>query len=320
MNDFIKTIINGLITRVQSMIDGLKFYVDCKLEEKQSTGDYVLRDEVYSKDELSKVSTSGSYNDLINKPTIPSTTGFVRYDVVQSISNANKTRARENIGAGTSNFDGSYKSLSDKPKIPEEQIQSDWNINDPNDKRYIANKPFYENHTHTIPNISVIKIPAASTLSESYPDLYYGTVQYTSSFTEGNTYYVSLFGYEEFHHTKCGKYKFPGQLSYCKVIGNSKILFDIGRIEEIPNGKYHVEDTGEDWALLIYESTSMQTFYSYEKNARIESVYLCENVEIKKIDERFIPSTVARSSDIPTDDHINELINTALGVIENGTY
>lgn len=29
---------------------------------------------------------------------------------------------------------------------------------------------------------------------------------------------------------------------------------------------------------------------------------------------------MALSSDIPTDDHINELINTALGVIENGTY
>ena len=38
------------------------------------------------------------------------------------------------------------------------------------------------------------------------------------------------------------------------------------------------------------------------------------------LDEAFIPDTIARTADIPTDDHINELINTALGVIENGTY
>jgi hypothetical protein len=29
---------------------------------------------------------------------------------------------------------------------------------------------------------------------------------------------------------------------------------------------------------------------------------------------------IALMGDIPTDDHINSLINTALGVIENGTY
>ena len=30
--------------------------------------------------------------------------------------------------------------------------------------------------------------------------------------------------------------------------------------------------------------------------------------------------TMARTSDIPTDDYINSLIDTKLGVIENGTY
>lgn len=33
-----------------------------------------------------------------------------------------------------------------------------------------------------------------------------------------------------------------------------------------------------------------------------------------------VPDGYAKTEDIPTDDHINELINTALGVIENGTY
>lgn len=38
------------------------------------------------------------------------------------------------------------------------------------------------------------------------------------------------------------------------------------------------------------------------------------------LDEQYIPDTIARVTDIPSDDHINSLINAALGVIENGTY
>lgn len=41
---------------------------------------------------------------------------------------------------------------------------------------------------------------------------------------------------------------------------------------------------------------------------------------VHPLDEKFIPASIARKTDIPTDDHINNLINTALGVIENGTY
>jgi hypothetical protein len=41
---------------------------------------------------------------------------------------------------------------------------------------------------------------------------------------------------------------------------------------------------------------------------------------VHQIDEKFIPDSIARKSDIPTDEHINNLINSALGVIENGTY
>ena len=37
-------------------------------------------------------------------------------------------------------------------------------------------------------------------------------------------------------------------------------------------------------------------------------------------DKREIAELAADMVDVPTDDHINNLINTALGVIENGTY
>lgn len=91
-------------------------------------------------------SFSGSYTDLSNKPTIPSkvseltndsnyitssgapvqsvdgstgavTTSAIKY-VSQSLTTAQKTQARANIGAGTSSFSGSYNDLSNKPTIP----------------------------------------------------------------------------------------------------------------------------------------------------------------------------------------------------------
>lgn len=44
--------------------------------------------------------------------------GAVRYDITQTLIDSEKARARANIGAGTSDFDGRYSSLSGKPTIP----------------------------------------------------------------------------------------------------------------------------------------------------------------------------------------------------------
>lgn len=50
--------------------------------------------------DLASVASSGDYNDLINKPTIPSSvTDVVKY-TAQSLTDAQKTQARQNIGAG----------------------------------------------------------------------------------------------------------------------------------------------------------------------------------------------------------------------------
>ena len=64
--------------------------------------------------DLATVATSGSYNDLSNKPTIP--TDYVKY-TAQTLTQAQKSQARSNIGAGTSNFDGTWGSLSGKPNV-----------------------------------------------------------------------------------------------------------------------------------------------------------------------------------------------------------
>ena len=63
--------------------------------------------------DLAPVATSGSYNDLTDTPTIYA--DVVRYGASQSLTTAQKTQARINIGAGTSTFSGSYNDLSNKP-------------------------------------------------------------------------------------------------------------------------------------------------------------------------------------------------------------
>jgi len=73
---------------------------------------------------LATVATSGSYNDLSNKPTIPTADSgltndrYVRFDTAsQGLNSTQKSNARTNIGAGTSNFSGNYNDLSNKPTV-----------------------------------------------------------------------------------------------------------------------------------------------------------------------------------------------------------
>lgn len=61
---------------------------------------------------------------VLNKPSIPTKTSdltndrFVRYDTnSQGLSSTQQSNARANIGAGTSNFSGSYNDLTNKPTI-----------------------------------------------------------------------------------------------------------------------------------------------------------------------------------------------------------
>ena len=79
---------------------------------------------IKNKPSLATVATSGSYNDLSNKPTIPTKSSwnyddtYVKHSASQSLTDAQKSTARANIGAGTSSFSGSYNDLTNKPTIP----------------------------------------------------------------------------------------------------------------------------------------------------------------------------------------------------------
>jgi len=109
---------------------------------------YPVRPVITLSNTLHKVSVTGDYNDLNNKPTIPSPTAvkgdaesefrtgnvnitpaniglgnvgnFKAVSTVanQGLTDTEKSNARTNIGAGTSSFSGSYNDLTDKPTIP----------------------------------------------------------------------------------------------------------------------------------------------------------------------------------------------------------
>lgn len=88
----------------------------------------------------------------------PSTSGAVRYDCEQSLTEEQKAQARENIGAGTSNLedapiDGTQYARCDGEWVEIESggeaVQSDWNETDSTDPAFIKNKPTIpqpENH------------------------------------------------------------------------------------------------------------------------------------------------------------------------------
>ena len=62
---------------------------------------------------LSSTSTNAVQNKVINNAI----SGMLKY-TSQTLTDDQKTRARTNIGAGTSNFSGSYNDLANKPTIP----------------------------------------------------------------------------------------------------------------------------------------------------------------------------------------------------------
>ena len=109
-------------------------------------------------------------------------------------------------------------------------------------------------------------------------------------------------------------------------IGNGALITMTGNGEKIPD----VVDTGETYVFYrryYHSSTSSTPYYNdkYHYCTTVEaasvdiSVWDISGVTAHPLDERFIPDTIARVKDIPaavTDEHINELINSAMGDIE----
>ena len=77
---------------------------------------------IKNKPELSVVATSGSYDDLLNKPTIPEPQVNSDWNSESGISQILNKPTLSIVATS-----GSYNDLTDKPTIPEPQVNSDWN-------------------------------------------------------------------------------------------------------------------------------------------------------------------------------------------------
>ena len=154
------------ISKLAGIAAGAEVNVQSDWNQTTNTAD----DYIKNKPSLATVATSGSYNDLSNKPTIPTVNNAtltiqrngtnVQTFTANSSSNktANitvptKTSDLTNDGAdNTSTYveadelatvatTGSYADLTNKPTIPAAQVQSDWTQATTTAVDYIKNKP-----------------------------------------------------------------------------------------------------------------------------------------------------------------------------------
>ena len=77
---------------------------------------------IKNKPTLSTVATSGSFNDLTDKPTIPDAQVNSDWNASSGISQILNKPTLSIVATS-----GSYNDLTDKPTIPDAQVNSDWN-------------------------------------------------------------------------------------------------------------------------------------------------------------------------------------------------
>ena len=116
--------------------------------------------QILNKPNLATVATSGSYNDLTDKPSIP---GQVQSDWTES-DTSSSAYIKHKPSLATVATSGSYNDLSNTPTIPAAQIQSDWNQSDSTAKDYIKNKPTVPTNTDTL----VFTLEGGTTITKTF--------------------------------------------------------------------------------------------------------------------------------------------------------
>lgn len=79
--------------------------------------------------DLATVATSGDYDDLLNKPSIPSAPGTLNTDNSSAQSVNSSEALSGTVKLHKVSKTGSYNDLNNKPTIPAAQVNSDWNAN-----------------------------------------------------------------------------------------------------------------------------------------------------------------------------------------------
>lgn len=97
---------------------------------------------IKNKPTLSVVATSGNYDDLLNKPTIPEPQVNSDWNAETGVSQILNKPTLSIVATS-----GSYNDLLNKPTIPDAQVNSDWNAS--SGVSQILNKPQMTTQTLT---------------------------------------------------------------------------------------------------------------------------------------------------------------------------
>lgn len=89
--------------------------------------------------DLATVATSGDYDDLLNKPSIPSAPGTLQTNLTAAQSTSASEALSGAIKLHKVSKTGDYGDLNNKPTIPAAQVNSDWNAG--SGVAQILNKP-----------------------------------------------------------------------------------------------------------------------------------------------------------------------------------
>ena len=117
---------------------GISTTAEAAVQPDWEQDDPEAKDFIKNKPELADVATSGSYNDLVDKPEIPA--GQIQSDWAQTDEQeADFIKNKPELADVATS--GSYDDLEDKPHIPDDPVQSDWNQSATNELDYIKNKP-----------------------------------------------------------------------------------------------------------------------------------------------------------------------------------
>ena len=131
--------------------DPTNYYTKSQLYTKTETNGFLAQKANTSS--LAAVATSGSYNDLLNKPTIPDVSNYYKKSETYNqteVNNLLSTKA-DTISLSTVATSGSYNDLLNKPSIPAAQVQSDWSQSDNTKVDYIKNKPTIPTNAEQLP-------------------------------------------------------------------------------------------------------------------------------------------------------------------------
>ena len=135
--------------------DPTNYYTKSQLYTKTETNG--LLSQKANTSSLATVATSGSYNDLTNKPTIPDVSNYYTKSETYNqteVNNLLSTKA-DTSSLSTVATTGDYDDLLNTPTIPAAQVQSDWSQSDNTQVDFIKNKPTIPTNAELLPISSI---------------------------------------------------------------------------------------------------------------------------------------------------------------------